>query len=609
MKYLIRLLFLLLFVETMLSAQAIDVRPDNIEVLSQSMILLDREGLPFSRIKEGSFTPAKDNYVNLAFDAKTTVWVKMVLENPSDVRLERYLEIDNPLLEEITLYIDGRVEQSGMLHIHEKRHLIKPSFKLEFAPHTQKELFLKVRNSTTSLQFSVALKSFDVLYDDDQQYQYTISAFLGVIIAFLIYAVLLFLYTRDQSYILYSLYLSALLFQQMTYLGFIPLHAPAWFITVDNKLAVAKVAVMIITAICFAQSFLKTSDYPRIDRIYNSIIIFVLIQIPLFGTPWFYYPEVTIITGLFFVIFNTYVGVYTYIHGNKQARFFVIGWGVLVIAYLLFIFDVLGLISVMHAFPNMIMWATAFEALFLLLAIIDRLSLLQQEKEILNDKLIESYALRQEAIEETVEVKTAELTRALAQKELLFKELHHRVKNNLQLILSLIRLQGDKQECGENNMVLEELERRILAIARTHELLLYTEDDVEIVDMEMYVSSYIDEIENGVLGENIEVISDIDARLPLREAIYVGLVINELVSNAIKYAFGAEGGVIEISLKKDDGRFIFEVSDNGKGYNREEISTISLGLTLVNTLIEEQLEGTIEYKKQKGTHYIMRFGI
>lgn len=609
MRYLIRLLFLLLFVETVMTAQAIDVRPDNIEVLSQSTILLDREGLPFSRIKEGSFTPAKDNYINLAFDAKTTVWVKMVLENPSSERLERYLEVNNPLLESVVLYVDGRIEQNDMLHISERRHLVKPAFKLEIAPHTQKLLFLKVRNTTTSLQFSVMLKSFDVLYQDDQSYQYSISAFLGVIIAFLIYAVLLFFYTRDQSYLLYAFYLSTLLFQQMTYLGFTPLHAPAWFTAIDNKIAVFKVGIMIISAICFAQSFLKTSDYPRIDRIYNWIIIFVLIQIPLFGTPWFYYPEVPIITGLFFVLFNTYVGAYIYINGNKQARFFVIGWGVLVIAYLLYIFDVLGLISVMHVFPNMLMWATAFEALFLLLAIIDRLSLLQQEKELLSNELLESYALRQEAIEATVQAKTAELTRALAQKELLFKELHHRVKNNLQLILSLIRLQGDKQECGENNTVLEELERRILAIARTHELLLYTEDDVEIVDMEMYVSSYIDEIENGVLGENVEIISDIDARLPLREAIYVGLVINELVSNAIKYAFGSEGGVIEISLKKDDGRFIFEVSDNGKGYNREEISTISLGLTLVNTLIEEQLEGTIEYKKQKGTHYIMRFGI
>jgi len=609
MKYLIRLLFLLLFVETVLTAQAIDVRPDNIDVLSQSTILLDREGLPFHRIKERSFSPAKDNYINLSFDAKTTVWVKTVLENPSDRHLERYLEIDNPLLEEITLYVDGRVQQSGMLHVHEKRHLIKPSFKLEFAPHEKKLFYLKVRNTTTSLQFSVALKSFDVLYDDDQHYQYTISAFLGVIVAFLIYAILLFFYTRDQSYLLYALYLGTLLFQQMTYLGFIPLHAPAWFVEIDNKIAVIKVAVMIISAICFAQSFLKTSDYKWIDRVYNWIIVLVLIEIPLFGTPWFYYPEVTIVTGLFFVLFNTYVGAYIYINGNKQARFFVIGWGVLVVAYLLFIFDVLGIISVMHLVPNMIMWATAFEALFLLLAIIDRLSLLQQEKEALNDKLIESYALRQEAIEETVEIKTAELTRALAQKELLFKELHHRVKNNLQLILSLIRLQGDKQECGENNMILQELERRILAIARTHELLLYTEDDVEIVDMEMYVSSYIDEIENGVLGAHVEINSDIDARLPLREAIYVGLVINELVSNAIKYAFGPEGGVIQISLKKEEGRFIFEVSDNGKGYNREEISNISLGLDLVNTLIEEQLEGTIEYKKQKGTHYIMRFGI
>jgi two-component sensor histidine kinase len=438
--------------------------------------------------------------------------------------------------------------------------------------------------------------------------QYTITIFLGIILAFLMYALLLFVYTKDRSYLFYTLYLSTLLFQQMTYVGFLPLHAPLWFTAVDDLIVVPKVAMMIIAAAWFAQSFLKTQQYKRVHRTYNLIVLFLFIQMPLVGTPWFYLPELTVLTGLAFIIFNTCVGLYVYRQGNKQARFFIAGWAVLIIAYLLMIFDAMGVISVMYFLPNLVMWATALEAMFLLLAFVDRLSILQQQKEKLDRDLIHEYSSRQEVIEHEVVEKTAELSSALAQKELLFKELHHRVKNNLQLILSLMRLQNDTYECDKENTFLQQLEGRIRAIARTHEM-LYQNNEAETVDMEEYVERYIDELKNSMPNDKMIFESAIEASLPLKKAVYVGLVINELVSNTLKHAYGEAGGRVYIALKLIDNRYVLEVADEGIGYDPQETRSKSLGLILVKSLVEEQLEGSLTFDNSNGSHYIMRFSL
>ena len=607
MKRLTLMLLLLLFTHT-LQAEMIDVTLKSQSILEQSEIFYDQQEHSFKQVQKLPFSPMKTDYVNRSFDAQTVVWIKMKFNNSSTTSITRVIEVDNPILSSIILYGPNRLEITGVLHVQKDRHYINPSFNLTLLAHQSKTLYLRIHNQTTTLQFGVALLTPEKMHHKDQSRQYEIMLFLGIIGAFFLYALFLFIYSRDRSYLLYTLYLSTLLFQQMTYLGMLPLHAPQWFSAIDNLIVVPKVGMMIITAIWFAQSFLKTKHFPTIHRLYKYLYIFVFLQMPLFGTQWFYYPEVTVLTGLLFIIFNTFAGFYVYHHGNKQARFFIAGWMILIFAYILFIFDALGFISIMHTFPNLIMWATALEALFLLLAFVDRLSLLQEQKEALNRELLGAYALRQEIIEKSVEKKTAELTKALNQKELLLKELHHRVKNNLQLILSLLRLQKGLKGCDQEKILFQQLEGRIRAIARTHEL-LYQNENVELIDMELYVDSYVEEMQQTIDNDRITIETDIDAVLPLSSAVYIGLVINELVSNAVKYAYGEHKGIIHIRMRQKEKNYTLEVCDEGKGYTDESVNGSSLGMTLVKTLIEDQLEGNIELNTNRGTHYIMRFSL
>ena len=208
-----------------------------------------------------------------------------------------------------------------------------------------------------------------------------ITAFFSIIVMLLIYNSLLFLYTKENAYIFYCLYLATLLFQQVTYLGVSQMFFPQWLIHYDNLNVVFKVNIMYITAAIFAKSFLQTKVYPRINRIYNAIILVAILEMPLFGTPSFYYPEVAVLTGFVFVVFNIFASSFIYQQGYKQARFFVIGWSFLVVGFIIMIFDGLGLISVMHKMSNLIIFLTALEAIVLSLAFTDRYMILKVAKD------------------------------------------------------------------------------------------------------------------------------------------------------------------------------------------------------------------------------------
>lgn len=558
----------------------------------------DTQGRSYPQIIHQTFEPLSDQHFNFSFNAKLGVWIRLTLRNDTNHPQHKLLVLDNPLLETVTLYdASGNKQQAGLLSRPQGIYL-HPTFSLTLAPQSEYTWYLEIRNTTTMLSSGISLYNPEDYMLIDREQQMNIVLFAGLLAGLLIYGLLLFLYTRDRSYLLYALYLATLLFHQLTYIGFLPLYAPVWFIAIDNEIVVPKIAAMIMTAALFAQDFLKSREMPFIYKGYRAFIIVLLAQIPLFGTPWFYYPQVTILTGLLFIVFNLGAGLYMYRHGNTQARFFIIGWVVLIVGFFLLIIDALGLVTIMYHFPNLILWLTVLEALFLLLTFVDKLSILQHQKEAYELRLITELEQRNRIIEAEVNEQTQTL-------KSLYRELHHRVKNNLQIILSIIRLQSDRLKNDALREPFVHLENRIRSIAKTHEL-LYQNERIETIDMHEYIESLCEDLAASLSHKTLHFKYDVALSLALREAVYVGLIVNELVSNAIKYATTAD--TIHIVLKRDAQQSIhLHVSDNGVGYDACDIATGALGLKLVSTLVQDQLGGTITPKTQNGCHYNIRF--
>ena len=201
---------------------------------------------------------------------------------------------------------------------------------------------------------------------------------------------------------------------------------------------------------------------------------------------------------------------------------------------------------------------------------------------------------------------------SLKEKEVLLREVHHRVKNNMQVISSLLKLQSNRIKEKQYADMLKDSQGRIKSMALVHEKLYQTKDLAE-VDFNGYIKSLANSLftSYGVNPKKIALkIEAADVALGLDSAIPCGLIINELISNSLKHAFPDDReGKISVALRSiNEDAFELEISDNGIGIpdGLDFRNTESLGLHLVTILSEDQLHGKIELDRTGGTTFHVR---
>lgn len=205
-----------------------------------------------------------------------------------------------------------------------------------------------------------------------------------------------------------------------------------------------------------------------------------------------------------------------------------------------------------------------------------------------------------------------ELAGSVKEKELLIKEIHHRVKNNLQVISSLLKLQSTHVTDQDALDTLLDSQNRVQSMALVHQK-LYQSKDLANLDLNEYMTQLLHHLLNSIKSKSDKIKMNIaidDIKMGVDTAIPCGLVVNELVSNALKHAFpGDSAGIIDIELKeKEKNVYVLTIKDNGAGFpdNIDYKNTSSLGLQLVITLVN-QLEGNIEMHSNNGTEFIITF--
>lgn len=206
--------------------------------------------------------------------------------------------------------------------------------------------------------------------------------------------------------------------------------------------------------------------------------------------------------------------------------------------------------------------------------------------------------------EVTARKKSEKMVRAsLSEKEVMLKEIHHRVKNNLQVISSLLSLQSGYTDDVKASNLLRECQHRVRSMSMLHEK-LYRSEDLSRIDMNEYALTLINFLLRSYsVDGRVQPSFDInDIHLSIDSAIPCGLIINELVSNALRHAYQDDRvGTLSVSMCKTNGDIKLEVSDNGVGMPEEyDIGcTKTLGMTLVNTLAQ-QLSGEVHFFNNNG---------
>jgi PAS domain S-box-containing protein len=204
------------------------------------------------------------------------------------------------------------------------------------------------------------------------------------------------------------------------------------------------------------------------------------------------------------------------------------------------------------------------------------------------------------------------LNESIKEKEILLDEIHHRVKNNLQVVIGLMNMQQNTLGDEKTKLVLKESERRVRAMSLIHEL-IYQKKNYKEIAIQDYISNLYNYISESFSGKRVCLKTDIQqVQLSISTATSLGIIITEIITNSFKYAFedNVQNEEIFISIKKiADSDYILTISDNGKGFKEEiDLNNLkTLGMSLINGLVN-QLKGSLSLTSNStGTQYVIHF--
>lgn len=200
------------------------------------------------------------------------------------------------------------------------------------------------------------------------------------------------------------------------------------------------------------------------------------------------------------------------------------------------------------------------------------------------------------------------IEQSLKEKEILLKEIHHRVKNNLQIITSMLSLQISKTNSEDSKFILNEAKQRIASIALTHQI-LYQKGNFSSLQLNDFISKLILQIESTISQNNVSITLNIqpnNTSVNIDTAIPLGLIVNEILTNCFKHAFpNNRSGNIAVTLVKELNKTVLTISDNGIGFNVENtLQNKSLGLELIE-ILSDQLSASLKTINDNGTKYIL----
>ncbi|WP_206732264.1 7TM diverse intracellular signaling domain-containing protein [Halarcobacter mediterraneus] len=578
-----------------------------IDLLSKSEIFLDKtKTLSFEEVKNKKFESNTKSILSYGYNPNFDLWLKFSLSNKTNKKKIFIIEYDNCLTTSVQFFDPDnnyKMKQEGLFFIRDNRKTVNPYFLIELKPNETKTYFMNVNSEITTLIVGLKLWDIHKFYEKEVSHQFMLALFFGAMFVLLIYNLFIFFFTKDISYFYYVLYIFAIVFHQLVFVGIgnIYFYEKEFLFDIFNY-APLVVVLPIFTLALFTKSFLKLEQYPIHNKILNILILLVPINVLILlniEELAKYRNHITIII----LTYLMYVTIYALFKKNKQAKYIFIGWVIFFFSGSLMIMASIGYFNIYKYIPYFAEVSIVTEAIILSIALSNRIKILQEENDSINKTLILQKENEKERLEKQVFEKTKNLNYALEERELLLKELNHRVKNNMQTIVSLIRLQNDEIKNEKLNDILITIQNRISAMSYLHEL-LYTQNDMTFVNTSHYFKLICEEIQ---CSYNKEIIIDLDikAQLRIEQAMYCGLILNELITNTFKYAYPKQKkGKVFISLEKNNGVYKLIVADEGVGF---ESKSNSLGLIIVENLAKRQLKGEIETYSSNGVKNIIEW--
>ncbi len=584
MKYIVNIfrIIFLLFITLEAQCSVIDVTPQNTSLLEKSEIFIDKGGkFSFNNIQKAPFQKSNTDFISRGYTQDEAVWLRFSLSNPTQYPITRMLHIDNSMLDSITLYNqNGKEINIGALNRPPLDGIIDFYFPLTLKAQTTEEYYLRVLSNSCAIYFHLTAETKDILWEKNLKRIMILTFFLSLIITLAIYNSFIYLFTQERVYLYYVLFLLMVSYNHFfSYTGtllpiFYFLGLSDTFIQsytqIDAYLGIYYMSMIEIFFILFFMELVHTKRFFYIHRVFQGFIALIIVLTFITAIGIYYFLD--LIVELAVLVFLVALGVIIYLIYKKEENSFylLVGLGANIFGHFVFLFFNFGIYIPTNGYWYFYEMSLAIEALLFSVVLSRKLN------------------------------HTKALASALNTQQILIRELHHRVKNNLQFIVSLYRLKLRPYLDFDGRKKLSEAEGNIHSIGKIHEI-LYAHQNIEKLDASAYLEDLLKEIKRGYPKRNLTITTKSDMSLKVDDAIYCGLIVNELVTNAIKYAFEPdEKGEVFILLEQNGKDISLKISDNGKGFEWEAHKT-SFGLSLVERLVKDELHGTLEFSSQKGS--------
>lgn len=603
-KYILKLVFyFLLFQYVAFASNVVDIstfKSDNL--LKNSYIYNDQTNSEtIETIKDKRFTPINQTKsLSFGYSPNFTLWIKFTLINNSDEVKEKIIEYENGLTTDLKFYNGTFMEEEGLFHIKSNRKTINPNFIVKLKPNETKTYYLQIFTSITTLIVNLSIHDTINYYEEELKHQNILMIFFSSMIILALYNIFVYFFTRVRSYLYYVFYIFTICLHQFFYVGFANIYIQEmYFMKIAIENAAIIVALPALSLALFTSSFINTKEnFPKIHKylkiylIFFPIIILIIVLREEHGWLRNIF-SVILLVSLFIIT------IYSVVKKNRQGYFLLFGWIVFFLSGMMMFLSSLGVYNFYDVIPYFIEIFLVFEAVIFSIALSDRIKELQKEKDNAQNSLIKQQKTETKRLAKMVDDKTIALQSTLVEKEILLKELNHRVKNNMQTIISLIRLQRDEVKDKKVEEMLITIQNRINAMNQLHQLLYTQNQDLINISPTEYFESIVSEIQQSTYSEDIIVRYNIQAKVSTEQAVYCGLIVNELVTNCIKHAFLINKGEIEIGYFNKNDKNILIVRDNGIGIS--ENANDSLGMSLIKSLVEMNLNGVLKIENNNGT--------
>ncbi|MBN2664731.1 MAG: hypothetical protein JXR68_13865 [Bacteroidales bacterium] len=563
------------------------------------------------------------------YKKNTNIWFKFYVKNQSDklgqwiLAVPDYAFIDYYIIDSLGNVENLKAGTSQRMSQKQLRNNRLEIISIYFQATETKTIYVKATSEVAlKIQDVFLIQNSNRYYESLNQTNIFQGFFHGFLLALFLYNLILFLMTKQKSYIFYSLYIILIILSNLAIFRYFTVY-----IFPENPVVNSYFGYSIFFALIFYFLFIREfieskHNNLKLDNFLKRLIfINILFSISIILISFFNYFIFALLALLSVFINMIIIFLLTLkiiLKGGVLTKIFALGAFVLIISILTGVIS--RLLSLNQGFVIYVFQSgIAIEGLIFTIGLSYKYKLSEDKIKNTQSKLIEQYMINeslQKKVTAELEKKVAKRTQYISKqnKEIkaLYQEIHHRVKNSLQTISSLIYFQLKELKNDNNKSGLKNIQSRVDSMAAIHEM-LYSKEEMTKVSLKKFVEDFVSYVET-MINNNAKVI-EIEYQVEniefnISEAITLGLMISEIITNALKHAFEKTlKPRINIKIiKQENEEIFFSIKDNGSGVSEEILGSKekSLGFKLIN-IFSRQLNSVMKIKNNNGLEFKFTF--